>query len=192
MKQYVILCLFVSVLVGAALFGITTPTFAQVECHQIKNLSATPFGWAPPIDILTGTSYLMLQLTCNDTSIDVEFGTGNVHQRISDIGYLYTEQGWQQFTYTGTYVAPGWLASPATARIPISPGVISRGGYVVGHACDWVNNEWKCGCRDFFCETESWQIQSFQSFIPAVTSQFSSLNGFSNNFSGSSGSTLTQ
>ena len=168
--QNVLLAVVVAILF-VLVAGVGTQTaFAQAECHQVRASGATPFGWGSPVDVLTGTGLIMLKVFCNDSSLDVTFGTGKVYQRIHEIGYVYTDRGWQQFTYTGTQIAPGWLASPATANISLSPGEIARGGYVVGLSCDWINNAWKCGCRDFFCTREVWQMQSFHSYLAPITS----------------------
>src|SRR3989344_3461786 len=89
---------------------------------------------------------------------------------IYSTGYVYLsgESRWQPITFAADtergggsqYLSGGWISGAAISEgnsLSLMPGT----NFFVAYTCQWINGQWKCGCR-----TENdcgkWQVQTFE------------------------------
>jgi hypothetical protein len=120
-----------------------------------------PQGFGVPWNVFNPIE-LVLQTFCSATGVTAQI------QKPSSIQYHYTYiQGhqwnsnisqWTPFTYQcdSQVLSGAWCTTDASASLnPAYP-------YFIAFTCSWINDTWKCGCRDQTCTTGYWQLQQFQ------------------------------
>jgi murein DD-endopeptidase MepM/ murein hydrolase activator NlpD len=134
-------------------------------CHQYT-ISSHPFssldGFGVPWNVFTATSELILNAYCSVTRV-----TAQIHKP-SSIPYQYTFTTGYQWNSSISQWTPiayqcdepliegVWCNANASATLdPAYP-------FFIAFACSWVNDTWKCGCRDATCSQSFWQLQQFQ------------------------------
>jgi hypothetical protein len=95
---------------------------------------------------------LLLNAACG-SQIDATVGPATYvyHQ-----GYAWDGNAWNPLTYDctgGAKVSNAWCPGTAQASLPAGTG------YYLAYTCAYVNNTWKCGCRDQQCSANYWQLQ---------------------------------
>jgi hypothetical protein len=132
-------------------------------CHTFTFGSTIPAGFGVPWDFFTTPpNELVLNASCSATAV-----TAQIHKPFS-IQHHYTYiQGyqwnsnfdrWEPFIYQceGQVLSDAWCTTAASASLnPSHP-------FFIAFTCSWVNNQWKCGCRDPQCAQGFWQLQQFQ------------------------------
>lgn len=148
-------------------------------CHLIESGGSIPSGFGAPYNVFSSTRELLLKSYCTNRGFISRFGydsAGTV--AIYRTGYRWDGTRWKSMSYS-------------------SDGGMKSGDYIVGKAktssqryatttattfiaftCTYVNNGWKCGCRDNSCNTPYWQIQHLENIFAwnvAVTTSLSSV-----------------
>jgi hypothetical protein len=69
-----------------------------------------------------------------------------------------TTSRWDPVTFqcSGNVISNSWCTANAEVLVNATRP------YVIAYTCTWVNNQWKCGCRDQSCSPSYWQLQKFQ------------------------------
>ena len=178
-KQYIFS--FVSVLVAFFLFG-AVHVRGAVDCRGYKSTSdPIPEGYGAFYHVFTTQKKLLIRVLCSTATATARVTVGIVNPVESDeeeeqenppltytyaSGYVWRDSAWETINFTSQYQQIGdWFKGPASANISgISPGSTL---YVVGYTCAWVDNQWKCGCRDSVCATSYWQLQKI--VMPTVS-----------------------
>jgi pimeloyl-ACP methyl ester carboxylesterase len=123
-------------------------------CHTFTSSSSVPTGWGVPWDVFSPTQ-LLLRAYCTESSEIADVGPATYiwHQ-----GYALIGTVWQLFdlTCTGGAKVATWCPNSAAATLP------NTAIYYAAYTCNYVNNTWKCGCRDQVCTTQTWQLQQIQ------------------------------
>ena len=87
-------------------------------------------------------------------------------------GWLYNGTKWISFTFfanevmggSSTYYSSGWVTKAALATVNgqnnTNLSMLRPGGYwFVAYTCQYVNSQWKCGCRTA-ADCGKWQLQN--------------------------------
>jgi len=129
------------------------------SCHLYTNTTSVPTGFGASWNTLTTTKEMLMKASCADTSTTFEIGNGNQSMYIYKNGYYYKDSKWNPITFTGTAVSGSdvWLKGNANYTLSNSPS----SGYVAAYICQYINNAWKCGCRDANCSTPYWNLQKW-------------------------------
>lgn len=183
------------ILVVGALFGVyllASSAIADSSCLSYQ--SETPYAgnYAPAWDVFDALHRLLISTTCptsgNDITITV--GRGDAHQVVSKNAYAFENGTWHPITLSGTAFADGWLLGSGTA----SYSAIATTGpmFIAAYACTYMNDAWKCGCRDQTCALSYWQLQAYKGNVPpAGTTGTTGSSGSTSGVTGTVGSTGT-
>ncbi len=125
------------------------------SCHLYSVGLAVPSGFGVPWDVFN-PSTLLLKAFCSASAISAQMGPSTYvyHQ-----GYTWNGTKWTQQIFTctgGAKVSNSWCPNTAEATLPTGTT------YYVAYTCNFVNNTWKCGCRDTACTQNFWQLQKTQ------------------------------
>ena len=134
---------------------------AVTACHTIVSGASALQGFGVPWNPYSSSRELLLKVDCG-AQAEFVAGNGSATTYIYEIGYAWRNNTWQQFTFTGAQKAGTWIVGQGSAILPHSPSEFSSPNYVVGYTCLYINNSWRCGCKDAACTTPAWQIQAFQ------------------------------
>ena len=131
------------------------PTPSGTACNGYQNGSVIPQGFGIPWDVFNPTS-LLLKLYCSTSTKEGWMGPSTYvyHQ-----GYAWDGTKWNAQTFTctgGGIVSNLWCPTSAQGTLPANTT------YYAAYTCNFVNNSWKCGCRDQACTTNYWQLQKVQ------------------------------
>ena len=139
--------------------GSDTVPPGQSACHLYTNTTSVPTGFGASWNTLTIAKEMLMKASCADTSTTFEIGNGNQSMYIYKNGYYYKDSKWNPITFTGTAVSGSdvWLKGNANYTLSNSPS----SGYVAAYICQYINNAWKCGCRDANCSTPYWNLQKW-------------------------------
>ena len=147
--------------------GVGTELLQQISsCHLYTSASAPspfPAGFGVPWNFFTTpTNELVLNASCSATGV-----TAQIHKP-SSIQFHYTlttgyqwnagTSQWEQFTYSCSDALISGTWCPGNASKVLNPAH----PFFIAHTCSWINNAWKCGCRDAACSQSLWQLQQFQ------------------------------
>ena len=98
-----------------------------------------------------------------DSKINIVAGNNLSNQYIWETGYISRNNVWQSFTYTkdSSHEAlySKWITGQARAIPDITPTEMNNGVYVLAYICNYINNDWKCGCKDQACTERYWSLQ---------------------------------
>ncbi|MCD5381906.1 MAG: hypothetical protein LR017_01165 [Candidatus Pacebacteria bacterium] len=89
-------------------------------------------------------------------------------QYIWHTGYMATEGGtWEKIEFIGERVAgtSGWIngeVQGANYSFTTTKAALREPHVFLAYTCSWVENAWKCGCRDASCTSSHWQLQAVQ------------------------------
>ena len=106
----------------------------------------------------------------DSTSFDV-FAKGDY---VWSDGWIWDGARWQKISFSPNFLQgggdeyvnrqtrQGWISKAAVSRQSMR---LSAGSYwIVAYTCQWVNGQWKCGCRTT-TDCNKWQIQSFSAGV---------------------------
>ena len=132
---------------------------AEQECGTYAPFATTLY--APPYDLLSGTS--LLHIVCDGADKKIEVGSNDSNTIVYEHGWQYISGAWQPITFSGESRLGGdqslpWFVGKATA--PLSQ-VQSGANYVVAFTCSSTTGSWRCGCVDGACTKHLWQLQIF-------------------------------
>ncbi|MBI2172962.1 MAG: hypothetical protein HYT73_01990 [Candidatus Aenigmarchaeota archaeon] len=109
----------------------------------------------------------------NEGTNDVNFNITAQGDYIWKTGWLYNGTKWVSFTFyanealggSGQYYSSGWVTSASIATVNNQNNTnlnrLTQGGYwFVAYTCQYVNSQWKCGCRTA-TDCGKWQLQNF-------------------------------
>lgn len=131
---------------------------STASCATFSSGSTIPSGFGVPWDVFN-TSVVLLQASCNFVSIPLALtATAKVGPAmyVYNQGYAFVNNQWQQITFSctgGTLVSNAWCPNSASVPLP------NNSTYYAAYTCNFVNNQWKCGCRDQACTQNLWQLQ---------------------------------
>ena len=128
-----------------------TPTPAGTPCHGYQNGSTIPSGFGMPWDLFNPTTLLLKVFCGSQKTAQMGPATYIYHQ-----GYAWNGTQWiqQNFTCTGgAKVSNAWCPTSAQVTLPANTT------FYAAYTCQYMNNQWKCGCRDTACTTNYWQLQ---------------------------------
>jgi parallel beta-helix repeat protein len=146
----------------------TPPVPGSQQCHLLDSSKTIPAGFGAPYNVLSSGKELLLKVNCSHTSASFPVGNGSNREYIYKQGYFWNGSNWENFTLNCPDLAEGaWCIGKANYSSEISD--ISQTNYHVAYVCNWTIStssanagEWKCGCRDFLCATNYWNLQAFR------------------------------
>ncbi|MBW2992294.1 hypothetical protein KY345_03700 [Candidatus Woesearchaeota archaeon] len=124
-------------------------------------------GYAPPYNIFENNQMIFItpgtiSATSGQDKVQVRLAATLDGGFIYNRGYIYTAQGWQEYTfYTKTVGGSNWIRDSADADLSIPVADLSEGeNYVLAYTCKKYDGVWKCGCRS---ENDCgyWMLQTF-------------------------------
>jgi pimeloyl-ACP methyl ester carboxylesterase len=122
------------------------------ECDTLHSGDSVAAGFGVPWNVFD-PNQLLLKAFCSSSSAIADVGpTTYVYNQ----GYAWTGSTWQGVNFTctnGALVSNAWCPNSASAPLP------NNSTYYAAYTCNFVNNQWKCGCRDQACATPMWQLQ---------------------------------
>lgn len=149
------------------------PGVPTTTCHQITqaDLTAVPDHFGVPWDVFASTRNIILRAFCLAERVSFVVGNDDPTTYIWHSGYMTKNStNWEPITYSGTHpVGSGeWLAKKAGATATLSPTQMRQPNYVLAYTCRYIDNAWKCGCRDGeTCnENGKWTFQIFRYSLP--------------------------
>ena len=161
MVIFVFLLLAISFLVHAS-------TSVGTTCHTItKPTDITSSMFASPLNLFSGYNEPLISVTCGDgSSVRIEVGSGAATQYIYMYGYRKVNGNWTRTTFTGSKMSGQWVIGSAGASVESVQS--SETGQILAYVCQYIQNQWKCGCSDKECLTQKWQLQEYK--LPVGTS----------------------
>lgn len=109
----------------------------------------------------------------NEDNKDVNFNITAQGDYVWKTGWLYNGTRWVSFNFTpneksggsGQYYSSGWITNASIATVNgqnnSNLNRLMPGGYwFVAYTCQYVNSQWKCGCRTT-TNCGKWQLQNF-------------------------------
>jgi hypothetical protein len=157
---------------GAGSTPSPTPTLPPgVNCSTVTLASTLPAGFGSPMNFFTNPMEQVLQAYCDPSGPPQATHYAFV-QKPASIQYHYTyvlgyqwnkaAQQWVSFNFACAQPLIGSLWCPSNATKQLDVGYVTPpNSYYIAHTCSYVNNQWKCGCRDAACATPYWQLQRF-------------------------------
>ena len=145
---------------GSANFTITlgqTPPPEQI-CHTLDAQQPVREGWGAAYDVFSAEQEVLLKASCTPDETHITVGNNDEHTYIYHLGYQRLNEQWEQIDLqcSGEKQGGAWCVGEAT-------GVISaQSPYFTAYTCRFVDNSWKCGCRDKQCAQPFWQLQQVE------------------------------
>lgn len=140
-----------------------TPQPQTTNCSKVDQAYTLPASFGSPYGFFTNPVARILEAFCTAGNTTV---TASITKPPS-IQYHYTyHQGhqwnattaqWEAFTFSCSEPLLGNAWCPANASKILNPSH----AFFIAYTCSWINNAWKCGCRDSACTTPYWQLQRF-------------------------------
>lgn len=167
------------VLLLVSCFSFGGVAFAQFDfnglfretCHYLNFSGSLLEGYGVPYDVFAGEDTMLYEVFCRDDSALVRAGDGEPTTYIYNRGYVWKNGGWQPVTFSPQGRTSGsWLVGEAEATIPFAPELLDTRQYLVGYICQYMNRDWKCGCKDRSCSQGTWQLQTFSFQANTVSS----------------------
>jgi hypothetical protein len=142
------------------------PALAQTgphSCSLLTSAQSTPQGFGAVYNLFSAARELLLNVECgSSSSATLTVGNGQQTLYIYRFAYEWIDNQWKQIALSGSQLAGNeWYIGTASASLFRSQQQLSENNFVVAYTCSWVNNTWKCGCRDQHCSTNFWQLQGF-------------------------------
>jgi hypothetical protein len=154
--------------------GATTGDASLVPCHTLSPGSTIYPNFAAPWNVLASSQELLIKPLCPSSgttgTATVDIGNGSNLQYIYKIGYKWNASisQWQPITLSGsTLVSNSWYIG--SARMSLPNLTLTNQTYIVAYVCTWMDNTWKCGCRDAACSATAnpktgnlWNLQGIK------------------------------
>jgi hypothetical protein len=140
------------------------PAYAS-PCHQFTIALAVPPGFGVPFDVLSDGNAPLITGDCADGGIAVSVGTPG--QAVYRYGYVTDGGQWKKVELGGTSYGGDWLLGPA--RVTLSrPAAPNTAVSFTAFTCTRIGGfiQWKCGCRNYYCDVPMWQLQEFRYAAP--------------------------
>ena len=137
---------------------LSVPTTHAATCQNTLVSGTTiPQGYGASYNLFTSTKELLVQASCSGTTATLTLGSPQTYTYKTAYTWNSSTATWKPHTLTctGTPASSAWCIGTATAQTTLTENPTA----LLGYACSWVNNAWKCGCRDTTCTTSSWQMQ---------------------------------
>lgn len=161
-------------LAGTATVG-DQPALAQTTprpCHLLTSAQNVPEGFGAAYNLFSTAKELLLNITCSSFSnATLTVGDGQNTLYVYRLGYEWTgTRRRSQIALGGTnLVANDWYVGSAKATLTRTQTQLAEDNLVVAYICLWLNNSWKCGCRDSAGAESFWQLQSYNSTASSGT-----------------------
>ena len=155
---------------AGVIVGYSQISNGDAECSTYTSVSSVPTGYAVPYDVFSGTKNLLVKATCDATSATITAGTVGDGRLVYKYGYQWRNGSWQRYTFSGTE-AGSWIQGVATAKLNRSATEMTSVNYIVAYTCRFIDNVWRCGCRDAACASGMWQLQGFKKITEALPDQ---------------------
>jgi hypothetical protein len=140
------------------------PTPQGTLCSGVDQAYTLPQGFGSPYNFFVNPAQRVIDAYCTP-------GVGSTatgwFSKPSSIQFHYTYmtsyqwepfiKQWQPKTITchGEVLNNTWCTTSAQVSLD------ARYPFFIGYTCSYVNNTWRCGCRDGMCATSFWQLQRF-------------------------------
>lgn len=147
-----------------AVAGVSVGIGKGTDCHLITDATKMPAvdNYGVPYNLFSPQKELLMKVSCRANSTEASFGNDSSSVYIYSKGYSYENGKWKESLLSGPkMVSTAWYEGSASAVLTegATPGATN---YLVSFLCTYVNNMWKCGCRDEACTTPHWNLQSYQ------------------------------
>ncbi len=133
------------------------------DCSLISDPFGIPDGYGPPFNMLSSAQEPVLTVSCDPGNIRATAGSSTAQTFVYNKGFVYAGGSWQSISFSGMNATgnPGWLSGKANSSLlPEATG--GAGNFVIAFVCQYVENSWKCGCRDKACANSFWTLQKYK------------------------------
>ena len=164
---------------GAAAFAFLPSLFPQAPaaraaedaalpdtCGRYTNQTPPPRGYGAAYNLFSSAQETLLRVFCRAEDALFVAGRGAPTQYVYHRGYLWSEGAWRPFSFEGDAPRGAWFQGEARATLPLAASGETQ--YAVAYVCQWVEDAWRCGCRDRACTERGWQLQVFSPRAAAV------------------------
>jgi hypothetical protein len=131
--------------------------------YDANNSNEIQADFGAAYDVFSQTQELVLKGEKESNQVVVRAGKDSANSYLWRTGYVWRNNSWQPFTYASDSALNSpydqWIAGKGKAITNITDTELNNGVYVLAYICDWINNNWKCGCKDNVCSTSHWQLQ---------------------------------
>ncbi|TSC73499.1 MAG: hypothetical protein G01um101470_44 [Parcubacteria group bacterium Gr01-1014_70] len=145
---------------------------ALPQCGEYTSSTAVPAGYAAAYNPFNPTEALLTRVLCTTSLMSLRAGRQNTVGATWPItytysrGYVYRDGGpWQSITLAPRGISTKveeWINGAGEHNESILSTDAGKTIYFVAYTCQWINNAWKCGCRDATCAGSTgnlWQLQ---------------------------------
>jgi hypothetical protein len=163
------------VLISGFVFSLMFVQSVRASCTYWNGQALTSQvpSWAGMFyDVFNTTAFIpLLSVSCpNSGTAKISVGKPGGTTYTYEIAYIWLNGTWKKVTLTepeagSQKVYNVWFNGPAKADVAV-PMSQNSSYYFVGYTCQYVNNAWKCGCRDTTCATKHWQLSKFTWYDP--------------------------
>lgn len=94
---------------------------------------------------------------CGNGTASVQYGTNTNEQYIYKSSYYWDGTKWNEHALaSANLLADTWHRGSAVGSFPL----LSNGStFTVAYICQYIDQNWKCGCKDSACTESYWQLQ---------------------------------
>ena len=151
-------------LVFSCLFFLWPAPAQAINCSLIRPGTVIPSGFGAPYNAVSVSPVkeMLVDADCTANGATITVGNGSQLAYAYKLMYEWTGAAWVPHQLTGQNITPDWIVAQGSITLPKTPAQLAENNFVVGYTCVWVNNEWKCGCRDAACAQPQWQVQAYQ------------------------------
>lgn len=140
----------------------THSVYGMTYCQDINySEDLTYSGYGSPFNFFTDTVTLAMQVLCFEDGAQLTVGTGSNEEYILDYAYQRIDGAWKKIQLVGDKKVGSWYIGSARALFEKDTLEEGETTQILAYVCQKIDGDWKCGCRDEFCETPYWQIQEF-------------------------------
>ena len=154
MKLYLKYAFYTTIaLIGVVALSVSAQTANRYMCN------AQDVSYLAASRSIFSDAELMSLDACDSESIDITVGSEDPYIYTHINGYVWNEENvggdWHRLAYKceGELIG-GWCTGEAKAKIK-EPKEEST--YIaLSYSCEYLEENWKCGCKDEACETQEW------------------------------------
>lgn len=138
---------------------------------NVGNAGEVVSEYAYPWDIFSDDFETTIRVFCQEEAANIEIGNGNENHIIWHEALLSGDEEndtWETLPLSGEKTLDGnssWILGSAHLTKSFSADDLKKRQYVAVYQCDFVQGQWKCGCRDnndSCLDNGDWSLQAFQ------------------------------
>lgn len=142
--------------------GGTTKPPSTGSCTNLWNSTkAIPVGFGASYNLFSTAKEIILNVLCGTGNALITAGRGTASRYIYKTGYMWLNNKWAPFDYTGNNKSADGNWFIGNASYTYNSTNLTQKQSVLAYICEWTGTQWKCGCRSTACANNFWNLQQF-------------------------------